>query len=171
MDEHERELRRLRLGAREAHIEVEVAEAELAFAQRLLTDVLADWAAEGRRVRLDAVDRQRQGTVVHVGSSVVIIENDGGDRELVVLEHVEGLAGLAIGGRRTNAWTAGHPQSLLAHLRQLVGEMAMVVVERRTTAPMKGNLVGVAEDHLVIREASGADVVVPIGVVVSVISV
>ncbi len=169
MDDHERELRRLRLEAREAQADVEDIEAELAASSALLGDMLRDWASHGRILRLDAVDRPRRGRLVHVGADVVTLLGDQGEREVISLHQVEGVAAVGI-SRSVLACTTGHPHSMLAHLRGLVGATPSVVVERRSTDPVSGVLVGVAKSHALVRTSVGDEVMVPIEAIVSVVS-
>ncbi len=168
MDDHERELRRLRLEARGRLRDVEAAEAELEASTASLTEVLRDWAARGHNVQLDAVDRPRRGRVAHVGDTVVTLVREDGVREVVALRHVESFAPTEVLETTWVECSAGHPHTLVAHLRAMVGGEQLVAVDRRFTGTVQGQLVGVAATHLTLRTAPGGEMVIPLDAVVAV---
>lgn len=172
MDDHERELRRLRLDDRERREEIEAAEAELAAGTRSLCDALVDLGRSGRIVRLDAVDRSRSGRIVHVGEHVVTIRHDAGDDELVSLDHVEGIRSVdetspvARALRSDDPVRYGHPHSVVASLRSFIG--APVRIERRSTPSVTGRVEGVSDAVAVLRGPDAAELLIPLSSVVSI---
>lgn len=173
MDDHERELRRLRLADRERREDIEASEAELAMATRSLPDALVDLGRVGSVVRLDAVDRSRSGVIVHVGAGVVTVRSDAGIDEVVSLGHVEGVrpVGAVPLGSLPSLSSGepvryGHPHSVVAFARSLIGET--VRLERRSTPPVAGRIDGVSDDLVLLGGTDGLQRLIPLASVVSI---
>lgn len=168
MDEHEREVRRLRIEARERLVEIEEAEGELALATSSIVDFLLDSAALGSDVRLELMDRPRVGRVVHVGVDVVTLLDEEGRRSVVSLAHLEGVHVDVPTREAGPSWTRGHPGTMLAHVRSLIDHPGRVMIERRSTPPIDGRVLGVAKDHLSFETTAGSAMLVPLDSIVSV---
>ncbi|MEZ5230241.1 MAG: hypothetical protein R2710_27330 [Acidimicrobiales bacterium] len=81
---------------------------------------------------------------MHVGESVVTLSAEAGLRELIVLAHVEGVVideDPDVVGERID-WSNGHPRTLVAHLRSLVGAAGPVTIDRRSSDPITGSVIG-----------------------------
>lgn len=168
MDEHEREVRRLRIEARERLVEIEETEGELALATSSIVDFFLDQAALGCEVRLDLADRARLGRIVHVGVDVVTLLDDEGRRPVVALAHLEGVQADMVAREADQSWTRGHPGTMLAHVRSLIDQPGRVVIERRSTPPVSGRVLGVAEDHVLFETTAGSATLIPLAAIVSV---
>ncbi len=162
MDHHERELRRLLLEDRSRRAEAEAAEAELDAARLGLHQVFDRWARTGAVVVVDLAGQVVQGRIGHLGRAAATLVEDSDTRILFEFDAVDGVRerpGSVMSG--PHEWTAGHPGSVVALLRELVGRERVVELVRRSGDRIVGVVTGVSDEVVVVRTHSGVDVIVP----------
>lgn len=177
VDEHERTLRRLRQEARARLEEIEAAEAERELAGRSLADELHEWALRGAVLAIEVANQVVRGRICHLGATVVEIDTGetrtliGVDRILAVWDQGElGLGVSAETAPRPGPWTTGHPGSLVARLRELVGTGHEVVVGRSGAEALQGAVMAASEHHVRLLIRRTRTVVVPLNVITTLTS-
>jgi len=139
MLDDDRELRRLRLEARANLEEAEEAVAEAAAASRTMAYVLADLGRLSVPVVIDVPGRQLQGLIIHVGSEVARLETRGGGQFDIA---ISAIAGVRANGeaRGPVQVTRGHPETMIARLRELANNQGRVTLARYSAGELVGTL-------------------------------
>lgn len=158
---------RARLSA-EARAEAEEAErlaALQARRRRGLGDVARDLAARGDVVAVSVGDGSVRGSIVSAGPDRLTMSTRRG-RVHVALGRIKSLR--VVGPPEAAAVRACGDVggALVAILRSL--ELAQAEVAITVPEPHRGRLVVVANDHVVLRERDGGEVVVPLAAIVTV---
>ncbi len=129
-------------------------EAELERSTRTLVDVLVDEGRQGSDVRLETLAGEVAGRIGHVGGELTTIDTDGG-AVAVGLDTVTSLS-ITREGDSVHRVTRGHPESLLATMRELVNSGAMVEVGRPSGLPIAGTVVAAGPSHVELETIAGA---------------
>ena len=162
MDEHEIELRRLRLEAREQLEDAEAAAHELAVSLRTMRDVLLDEGRQAHVVKVDVANLEIVGRVEHVGDSVVRLCGADGRRTTIALDAVDGVRVVREESRAVLV-SVGYPATIEARLREWVQVQAMIEVGRRNVAgTLLGRLRAVTPTHIELAPTATVGQFVPL---------
>ncbi len=161
MDGNDRELRRLRLEAREQLEDAEEAAGELAAATRSLRDALLDEGRQGFVVQVEVGGTEIVGRVEHVGDELVRVCSPDGARTAIVLDAIQAVRVVRRDGHASLV-SIGYPQTLSARLREWVQVGAAVEVGRRSGAPTRGRLRAVTPTHVELVDGEHVAWLIPL---------
>ena len=108
---------------------------------------LTGLGAQGAELMIEMPDRQLVGRVVHVGSELVSIVNLGGERFDLAMWAIAGVR-IMNTERQPATVSSGHPNSVIARLREAVVSGESLTVSRRFGAPMAGQLRACSDTHV-----------------------
>lgn len=143
----EREARIARAEYREEREAMESAVAEHHASTQQFPAALAGLGAKGVELMIEMPDRQLVGRVIHVGSELVSIENLGGERFDLAMWAIAGLRVLKAEARPSTV-SSGHPNSIVARLREAVVTGQPLAVSRRFGPPVAGRLHACSDTHV-----------------------
>ncbi|MDA3039167.1 MAG: hypothetical protein O3C27_06480 [Actinomycetota bacterium] len=158
----ERDVRRVRLDARNDVAERELAVAEQIAAERSLTEAMVALSEQGHLLTVEVGGRQFTGRISHAGDEVATIALRTGGDVTVVTDVVLGV--FANVERETKVVRAayGYPFTLAALRRGAVVDRAGVTLGRRDGDPIRGRMEAVADRHVQGIDGRGARWLVPL---------
>jgi hypothetical protein len=149
----ERRLQALRLERRAQQEELEEVAREADASARTVAEAVRQRGERGDRCVLEVGVHRLVGSVVHVEAELVRIAGFDGQMWDVALDRVSVVA-VVEPGRSAHRVSRGHPRSLAARARELVGEGSVVEVGRLDRPdPLRGQVVGVSRTHLELEDA------------------
>lgn len=135
--------------------------AQVAAAARTMNDIVWDLGRFGVPVAIDIPGRRIHGLVVHVGREVVRLETPGGD--------LFDIAIAAIGGIRSSGQARGpvqigkgHPESMIARLRELVAKEERITMARFFGSELIGTLQVAGVNHVQLLDSQAKMWFVPV---------
>lgn len=156
-------VRRHRAEERQRRAAIEEVEGELAASERSLTDALIDIGRQGSAVRIEGVGVPGAVWIDHVGLDVIGVIASTGDAEFVALSAVLGITTVP-GERQARVVTTGHPRTVLALAREMVGSGEAVVLGRADGVEVRGVLIAANTSHVEL-DTSSSPLLIPLSAV------